>query len=221
MANKTELQAQYEEIIGEKPDSSLTGKQLVDKIKEAKKKAKKAGKEKPAKKQSSESASDNKDIIAQMNELTSAVNKIAGAIVSVSGRLENLEKGSSNSTTTENTSESGDEDSELDEGGNQSVPVPSGFRKAVDEILSPDFGIDIQEIEDSIDFTFTIIVPKRFSSLSKGDIEKSKQDLRSKRIPHAKGINGVKEWCKLVRQNLNRFYIKEGVASPFTKKSSE
>jgi len=93
--------------------------------------------------------------------------------------------------------------------------IPPKFRKIVDEVLSPDFGINVQDFEDRTDFLFEIIVPDKYSSISKDDRTKGIKDVRSRMIARALGENGVREWTKLVRQNLAKFYNQEGVASPF------
>ena len=93
--------------------------------------------------------------------------------------------------------------------------VPSKFRKIVDETLSKDFGVNVVDFEDRTDFQLNIVVPDKYSSISISDKEKGLKDIRSRLIPRALGENGVKEWCMLIRKNLNRFYQIEGVQSPF------
>lgn len=93
--------------------------------------------------------------------------------------------------------------------------VPPRFRKIVDETLSNEFGINVVDFEDRTDFQVNITVPEKFSSISTPDKEKGVKDIRSRLIPRALGENGVKEWCMLIRKNLNRFYQREGVQSPF------
>lgn len=94
--------------------------------------------------------------------------------------------------------------------------VPPKFRKIVDEILSKDFGLKIDDFPDRTDMQINIIVPEKYSSLSKEDREKGAQDIRSRIVPRAMGENGVKEWCQLIRTNLSKYYTKEGVQSPFS-----
>jgi len=94
--------------------------------------------------------------------------------------------------------------------------TPPKFRKLVDEILSKDFGLKIDDFPDRTDMQINIIVPEKYSSLSKEDRDKGAEDIRSRIVPRAMGENGVKEWCQLIRTNLNKFYTKEGVQSPFS-----
>lgn len=93
--------------------------------------------------------------------------------------------------------------------------MPPKFRKIVDELLSKDFGATVIDFDDRTDFQFNIIVPERYSSVPAIDRAKGVEDVRSRLIPRALGENGVKDWCTLIRRNLNKFYQKEGVASPF------
>lgn len=93
--------------------------------------------------------------------------------------------------------------------------IPPKFRKIVDENLSPEFGARVVDFEDRTDFQFDIVVPEKYSSVTKEDREKGVQDIRTRIIPRALGENGVREWCQLIRKNLNRYYTNEGKASPF------
>ena len=93
--------------------------------------------------------------------------------------------------------------------------IPPKFRKIVDDVLSKDFGIQLVDFADRTDFQVSIIVPEKYSSVAKEDRIKGVQDIRSRIIPRALGENGVREWCTLIRNNLSRFYSKEGVQSPF------
>lgn len=94
--------------------------------------------------------------------------------------------------------------------------IPPKFRKIVNEFLSEDFGARVVDFEDRTDFQFDIIVPEKYSSVTKEDRAKGVQDIRTRIIPRALGENGVREWCQLIRKNLNKFYTNEGKASPFT-----
>lgn len=93
--------------------------------------------------------------------------------------------------------------------------IPAKFRKIVDDILSPEFGIKIDNFDDRTDFQVNIIVPSKYSSLAKEEKEAGVQDIRSRMIPRALGENGVRDWCTMIRKNLAKYYQKEGVGSPF------
>lgn len=94
--------------------------------------------------------------------------------------------------------------------------VPPKYRQICDEVLSPEFGLDCEESTVSMDFTIHIIVPDRYSSLTEKEKEMGVKDIRSRVVSRALGENGVREWCVKVRENLNKFFSKSGVVSPFT-----
>ena len=104
----------------------------------------------------------------------------------------------------------------LDDETYPSAYIPPKFRKIVDDILSPDFGIQVVDFTDRTDFQLNVIVPDKYSSVAKEDKDRGMKDVRSRMIPRALGENGVKDWCTLIRRNLNKFYTKEGVQSPFS-----
>lgn len=93
--------------------------------------------------------------------------------------------------------------------------VPKKYREAVDKHLSSDFGIRMTDFEDRTEFQVDIIVPPKYSSLSKEDREKGIEDIRTRIVSRAMGLNGVIEWCQLIRKNLSRYYAQEGMQSPF------
>ena len=103
----------------------------------------------------------------------------------------------------------------LDDETYPSAYIPPKFRKIVDDTLSPDFGIQVLDFINRTDFQLNIIVPDKYSSVAKEDKDRGLKDVRSRMIPRALGENGVKDWCTLIRRNLNKFYTKEGVQSPF------
>lgn len=93
--------------------------------------------------------------------------------------------------------------------------IPKRYREICDEVLSPDFGIRVTDFDDRMDFQLDIIVPDEYSSISVADRENKVEDIRTKIISRSLGENGVREWCKRIRDNLNRYFIREGKASPF------
>lgn len=93
--------------------------------------------------------------------------------------------------------------------------IPAKWRQLVDEILTPEFGLTVNDFEDRTDFQINIIVPEQFSSISKEEKASGVKDIRSKVITRAMGENGVREWAQKVRFNLNKYFMKEGKASPF------
>lgn len=90
-------------------------------------------------------------------------------------------------------------------------------RSIVDEILGEQFQAwESYEGTNSTHFLFNIQVPTKLSSMPQKDREQGRElDIRTKAISNAEGENGVREWCKLVRKNLNKFYSENAIPSPF------
>lgn len=83
-------------------------------------------------------------------------------------------------------------------------PIPSEYREAVDAILNKHFGIQLEPMSDSPQFTFTIIVPDRYSTLTPSQKEMHVADIRPKVISYADGLNGVKLWVEKVLSSFNQ-----------------
>ena len=94
--------------------------------------------------------------------------------------------------------------------------VPQNYRHIINEILSPEFGLDCEESPSSMDFTVSIVVPQAYSSLTTQEKQLGVEDIRSRVISRTAGEAGVREWAVKVRENLNRYFTKSGVVSPFT-----
>jgi len=151
----------------------------------------------------------------KMDEVISGINTLAGAI----GKLVDMQ--TARPLADRITAESAilpvkEFIPKLDDETYPSDYVPSKFRRIVDAILSKEFGLTIVDFDDRTDFQVNIIVPEKYSSVAKEDRDKGILDVRSRIIPRSLGENGIKEWCKLIRLNLNRYYSKEGVQSPFS-----
>ena len=205
MANKNELQKQYLELTGSQADPDWTGKVLVDKIREAKKGG---------------TGNKEKEIAQPENQLEGKIDKMADAIGSlVQGVSTLIDLQTAEKKVQEAPEVIKDDKKEYNTEEDETVKsdsyVPPKFREIVDTMLSPDFGIDVQDFDDRTDFLFTVIVPEEYSSLDAKSKELKVKDLRSKMIPRAKGENGVREWVELIRKNLNKYFTQEGVASPF------
>ena len=82
------------------------------------------------------------------------------------------------------------------------APVPPKYRLLVDEILGPDFGINIVYTDSGSGFLFKIIVPLSRSNASSSHLDFYKTDIRTKAIGYDKGIEGVKEYLEKVAKNL-------------------
>ena len=140
-------------------------------------------------------------VIAGLNSVSGAVMKLVDIQMDNNKKIAEPKKDSFNS--------------ELEDETYPKDYMPPKFRKIVDEVLSSEFGARVVDFEDRTDMQIDIIVPEKYSSLSAPDKEKGVIDIRSRIMPRALGENGVREWCMLVRKNLNRYFTREGVKSPF------
>jgi hypothetical protein len=83
------------------------------------------------------------------------------------------------------------------------LPIPPGWRRLVDEILGPEFGIDVSYPDNNgSGFKFTIIVPDEKSNMSEPYRKMYRVDKRTKALSNSEGIDGVRKYCELVAQNL-------------------
>lgn len=94
----------------------------------------------------------------------------------------------------------------LEGGPDDQTPMPSTWRKAVVEILGPEFDCEMVQ-PDTGGTKFKIIVPRAQSNATQSYWEMHKRDIRTKEIG-ATGLTGVKEWCLKVRANLTASGIK-------------
>jgi len=81
-------------------------------------------------------------------------------------------------------------------------PVPAKYRLLVDEILGPQFGINVVYPDKGSGFLFKVIVPLELSNASSSHKEFYKADVRTKAIGYEKGIEGVREYLERVARNL-------------------
>ncbi len=154
------------------------------------------------------------DLGEKMDQMIQGLNTVAGALNKL---FENQPDPKIVVQDKTENSSSSKFDPKLDDETYPSNYVPKNFRDVVDTILSPEFGITIVDFDDRTDFQVNIVIPEKYSSVPPSDREKGIQDVRSRMIPRSLGINGVKEWCTLIRKNLNKYYQQEGVTSPFNK----
>jgi len=145
----------------------------------------------------------------KLDAVLAGINTLAGAV----GKLVELQTIKKEISSEEKKPEKFNP--KLDDETYPQMYVPPKYRKIVDEFLSPEFGLRVVDFEDRTDFMVEIIVPPKYSSLTKEEKEGGMEDVRSRMVTRALGENGVREWTKLVRKNLSRYYQQEGVASPF------
>ena len=97
-----------------------------------------------------------------------------------------------------------------------SEPVPPEYRGIVDQVLNKSFGIHVKS--DIGRFKFTILVPEKYSSLSSGQRQIMKFDMRPRVITFAEGPNGVRLWCEKVFNNfdpsMQAIIVSDRIANP-------
>ena len=100
----------------------------------------------------------------------------------------------------------------------QDLKIHPIHRKIVDSILGEQFKAwETYDDTNSTHFMFHVQVPIKLSSIPEHEQKSGKSlDIRTKAISNAEGENGVQEWCKKIRQNLNKYYTVHGIRSPFT-----
>lgn len=91
------------------------------------------------------------------------------------------------------------------DGSAQDQHIPRDYINLVKEMLGEDFGLKIDYFTDRPEFMLSIIVPKKFSSLDGNNYDERGGDVRSRVIKNAEGINGVREWVKMVHDNVTRY----------------
>lgn len=151
---------------------------------------------------------------------------ISNLLVGINDRLKVVEEVQRPKTATDQIQEVLDEASapkkELD-GSPQDKSIPPQHKEQVENILGAQFEAwQTYEETDSAHFMLHILVPEQLSPISKETKPGRKilPDIRSRAISHAEGVNGVREWCQKVRFNLNQYYSRNALPSPFTEAAS-
>lgn len=81
-------------------------------------------------------------------------------------------------------------------------PVPPKYRMLVDDILGPEFGVNLVYPDTGSGFLFKVIVPREKSNASQAHLEFYKSDIRTKAIGYQEGIEGVQKFLEKVARNL-------------------
>jgi hypothetical protein len=81
-------------------------------------------------------------------------------------------------------------------------PVPQEYREIIDQTLNRHFGVDVKMSPGDMSFMLTIIVPEKYSNMTKEEWKMRGADLRSRVITYAEGVNGVKMWADRVFDNF-------------------
>ena len=90
------------------------------------------------------------------------------------------------------------------ENPNSAIPMNPEWRKMVDEILGPDFGMDLQYSSGGDVIMFTVIVPLEKSNSKPDYKEYYKVDRRTISLNPAQTGVGVRQWCQKIKRNLSR-----------------
>lgn len=100
--------------------------------------------------------------------------------------------------------------------GGTTDPVPSEIRGIVDTLLNKHFGIHMKSNSGSM--AFTILVPRKYSTMSHGQWEMLHFDKRVKAISHVEGMEGVKGWVDKVFSSftpeMQALIVADRVANP-------
>jgi len=83
------------------------------------------------------------------------------------------------------------------------LPIPSDYRDIVNDILNEEFQIEMEAYPDRPMFTFTIIVPDKYSNMPENEKALFHSDRRSCVISYADGLNKVREWTNKVFNNFD------------------
>tara|TARA_R100000789_G_C3019551_1_gene153239 strand:- start:1923 stop:2468 length:546 start_codon:yes stop_codon:yes gene_type:complete len=150
-----------------------------------------------------------KEILKTQKGTNKALNTIAGSLTKLVDIQQNAPKKEEEKMEPEKGKEA-----EMDETYPKTY-FPPKYRDIMDEMLGKDFEGRVTDFDDRTEFQFDVFIPKEYSSLSQEDKEKGVKDVRTRIIPRALGENGVRDWCKLIRTNLNRYFAREGKATPF------
>lgn len=84
------------------------------------------------------------------------------------------------------------------------APVDPKWRKIVDSILGPDFGVDVVYPSRGSGFLFKIIVPLSKSNAGESHLSYYKSDVRTKAVSMGDAESGITEHCKKIKANLTK-----------------
>lgn len=93
---------------------------------------------------------------------------------------------------------------ELQELGGPSDPIPSEYRGLIDVQLNKNFGIHVKSGMGN--FQFTILVPKKYSTMSDEQWKMLHFDKRVKVVPISEGLEGVRLFVEKVFNSFNPEY---------------
>lgn len=151
----------------------------------------------------------NKELEAKLNKLTDIVEKLADA-------LPNKEEKPVENAPEASKLPQDEEKWEQQELGGPSEPIPGEFRGVVDLVLNKNFGLHLKSQGGSM--LLTILVPKRYSTMSPDQWAMLHFDKRPKVIPNAEGVDGVRSWAEKVFSSFSGEYqsliVSDRIANP-------
>lgn len=130
------------------------------------------------------------------NQLVDIIQNLASNVQKLTLKVVELEK--KNEYTSNNVLKIGGTQQAGDnlENNQNNWQIPQNYLVVARKILGEKFEFRCEPSLDQPQFIFTVIVPPEYSAI------KNVPDERSKTISNALGINGVEEWCNLVKQNV-------------------
>lgn len=140
---------------------------------------------------------------APQTELVDILQTISGQIAGLAERVEALEKKPAPLPEPQNTLDVKVEKQPTENGMTLEMflkQVPKEIENTANEILGAGFAYEVDPLPDAPAFAFTVIVPPSMSELPAHI-----PDRRTKVIPNVLGLNGVTEWCKLIRGSVLKF----------------
>lgn len=79
--------------------------------------------------------------------------------------------------------------------------IPENIREIINTELNQKFNVEVAS-RDMSSFVFSIYVPREYSNEKPAYLEFYKNDIRSRRIPNAQEVIGVRQWARRVFENL-------------------
>ena len=143
--------------------------------------------------------------MTKIDELDEKLDKLAAVVEALVGNLPKAPAQVDVPPPNPQTDEDKDEDKWVDqELGGPSEPLPSEYRGVIDTILNKEFGIHVKS--DLGNAVFTILVPKKYSTMSDEQWKMSHFDRRARVIPNVEGLEGVKLWADKVFSSFGPEY---------------
>lgn len=93
--------------------------------------------------------------------------------------------------------------------------APPEIKKIVNDILTPEFGVDILPDPSTATFMLNIIVPAKYCVVDEYRFGQVK-DVRSKSINNFNATAEVRAYCLKVREKISKEHLSAQLSSPFT-----